>query len=353
MRQALALTAAAGIFVVCAAAQTTEPKTAEEVYKNIQELKGTPADQLVPAMQFISASLGVECGFCHVQGKMDADDKPEKKTARQMMAMTAMINKESFRGQRQVTCYSCHHGSSHPTNTPPVQESDTATHESHPPVAAGTVPNPDEIVAKYIAAVGADAINKVNSRVEKGSLIVGGNQVPIEIYTKAPNKRISVAHMGTGESITAFDGTAGWLGTPNGARAMSAAESEAAGLDAEFALPLRLKEMFPQLRRGRPEEINGVECQTLTGIRQGHPPVRLYFDEKSGLLVRMVRYTDTPMGRNPTQIDYADYRDVDGVKIPFRWTLARPNGRFTIQIAEAKDNVPIEDSKFVKPAEGK
>ncbi len=85
-------------------------------------------------------------------------------------------------------------------------------------------------------------------------------------------------------------------------------------------------------------------------MRQGLPPVRLYFDETSGLLLRQVRYTDTPIGRNPTQIDYADYREVDGVKVPFRWTLSRVNGRFTIQIEEAKQNVAIDDAKFSKPA---
>src|SRR5438105_3592220 len=108
--------------------QTVEAKTAEQVYKNITELKGTPADQLVPSMQFIAASLGVECAFCHVQGKPELDDKPAKKTAREMMAMTAAINKNSFAGQRQVTCYSCHHGSSHPANMPPVLTSAAPAH---------------------------------------------------------------------------------------------------------------------------------------------------------------------------------------------------------------------------------
>jgi photosynthetic reaction center cytochrome c subunit len=103
------------------------------------------------------------------------------------------------------------------------------------------------------------------------------------------------------------------------------------------------------VRRGRPEEIGGAMCEVLNGTRQGRPTVRLYFDQKTGLLVRMVRYTDTPVGRNPVQIDYADYREADGAKIPFRWTLARTNGRFTIQIDDVKSNVPIDDAKFVKP----
>src|ERR1700693_3349761 len=81
--------------------KTADVKTAEQVFKNIFKLKGTPADQLQPAMQFIAASLGVDCAFCHVEGKPEADDKATKKTAREMMAMTAMINKEAFRGRQQ------------------------------------------------------------------------------------------------------------------------------------------------------------------------------------------------------------------------------------------------------------
>ena len=115
---------AAAVIIGALQAQTPAVKNAEEVYKNIVQLKGTPADQLMPAMQFISTSLGVECTFCHVQGKMEADDKAAKKTAREMMAMTANINKEAFKGQRQVTCYSCHHGVGHPVAMPSVLEAD-------------------------------------------------------------------------------------------------------------------------------------------------------------------------------------------------------------------------------------
>jgi len=288
-----------------------------------------------------------------VQGKFEADDKPAKKTARQMITMTLEINKNAFGGRMQVSCYSCHRGSERPVAVPPVADSDTpAKPEARPAAPSGTAPTVDEIIAKYVAAVGGeDAMKKVTSRVMTGKILVMGQSSPIELYTKAPNKRISISDSAAGHSITAFDGTNGWLGNARGARDMAPADAEAAGLDAEFYLPLRLKEIFPQIRRGRPEEINGEMCEVLNASRgQGKPPVRLYFDQKSGLLVRMVRLADTPIGRNPTQIDYADYREADGVKIPYRWTLARPGARFTIQISEVKSNAPIEDSKFAKPA---
>ena len=335
------------------AGQPLASKTAEEVFKNIVEMKGVPADQLVPAMQFITASLGVNCEFCHVQGKPEADDKGAKKTAREMIAMQNMINKNSFRGRLQVSCYSCHRGSARPVAVPPVVEADA------PPASAPMGPPPggqqvtaDQIVEKYVAAIGgADAIRKITSRAMKGNILTGGSQSAIEVFTKAPNKRVTISHGPNGDSFTAFDGTAGWMGsTGRPARDMSAAESGSSSIDAEFYLALRLKEIFPQLRRGRPETVNGAECEVLNGSAPGKPAVRLYFDKQTGLLTRLVRFSDTPLGRMPVQIDYSDYKTLADVKIPLRWTLSRPNGRFTIQIDDVKINAAIDDSKFAKPA---
>src|SRR5580704_14099339 len=129
-----------------------EVKTADQAYKNITELKGIPADQLGPAMQFIATSLGVQCDTCHVAGKPEADDKRTKKTAREMIAMTMAINKNSFHGQTQVTCYSCHRGAERPVAIPPVQESDMpAKPEARPmgPPTGSTPPTADSIIEKY------------------------------------------------------------------------------------------------------------------------------------------------------------------------------------------------------------
>jgi hypothetical protein len=335
------------------AAGSAPPKMAEEVFKNIQSLKGTPADQLIPAMQFISASLGVECDFCHIHGMMDSDDKKPKKTARDMIAMTSAINKSHFEGHREITCNSCHNGSEHPKGIPPVAQTDVAQehaehHEGPPPAAASA----DAILDKYVAALGgADAIQKVTSRVEKGKLLTGGHETPIEVISKASYKRISVTHMPNGDTITAFDGSNGWLGNPGRPpRDMSAGEADAAKLDADLQFSVHLKETFGEFRVGHPEKIGDAQCVAVIALRKDQPPVRLWFDTESGLLVRMVRYAETPLGRNPTQIDYADYRDVEGVKTPLKWTLARPGGRFTIQVTDVQQNVPVDDARFEKPA---
>ena len=337
-------------------ARAQSGKTAEEAFKNIQSLKGTPADQLIPAMQFISASLGVECDFCHVAGKFESDDKRPKQIARKMIAMTLAINKDDFNGRREVTCYSCHRGANDPLGTPPVATEDSKPENAGAAAATppGGMPTVEQVLEKYVAALGgADAIRKESSRVEKGNISFMGHESAIEVFAKAPNKRLSVMHTAHGDSITAFDGTAGWLGNSGRPpRDMRGPEIEAARLDADFHFATDLKEIFTRFRMGRPEKIGDQPAYTVFALREGQPPVRLYFDQSSGLLLRLVRYADTPVGRNPTQIDYADYREVGGVKAPLRWTLARPGGRFTIQIKEAQANVPIDDAKFAKPLTG-
>jgi hypothetical protein len=121
-------------------------------------------------------------------------------------------------------------------------------------------------------------------------------------------------------------------------------------MDADLHFAAHLKEMFTKVEASGMEKIGERDAYLVIGQRDGKTPLRLYFDGQSGLLVRLVRYGETPLGLLPTQIDYADYRDAGGVKIPFRWTLARPGGRFTIQISEVKENVPVDDAKFAKPA---
>ncbi len=326
---------------------------AAPAYKNLTVLKDAPADQIGPAMQFMSSSLGVDCAFCHVAGKMEADDKGAKKTAREMITMTAAINKEHFGGRPQITCNSCHRGAARPVAVPAVLETDAMPKPAAAPAApgAGTAPTADQVLEKYISALGgADALKKVASRQMLGKILAGGSETPIEVLTKAPNMRVTITHS-TADSFTAFDGKGGWMGTAGKpARSMSESESAASSLDAQFHLALTVKELYPQLRRGRPEAVAGVDCEVLNGTAPGKPMVRLYFAKDSGLLVRMVRFADTPLGRMPTQIDYSDYRENDGVKAPFKWTLSRPNGRFTIQIATVKNNAAIDNARFAKPA---
>lgn len=360
---------AAGAMIAAGAhpAQSTpsnanSPQTAAQRYKNIQVLKNIPADELIPSMQFITAALGVECEFCHVAGpdkrlEFDKDDKKQKKTAREMMQMMFAINKNNFDGEREVTCNTCHRGSPHPQAIPaimaeaPKPEPMEAMndHSANP----ASLPSGAPALARYIQALGGEvALSAVSTRVERGNAVMPeGPPLAIDIYTRSPDERVSVMHMPKGESVTAYNGQAGWISFPGRpVREMSVADQLAAKLDAEAFYPLQLEHQFGELKlQEQPEKIDDHETSVVIGVTKGQPPVKLYFDKDSGLLLRMVHYTDTPLGLNPTQVDFADYRDIGGVKTPMRWTIARPSGAFTIKIDEAKDNVSIDNARFVKP----
>ena len=332
------------------------PKTAEQQFKNIQVLKGIRADQLIATMQFIAASLGVECEFCHVERQMEKDDKKEKQTARKMIAMELAIDKGHFEGELEVTCYTCHRGSPHPVGTPilsadapkPPPHVHDLENESH-----SNLPTADQILDKYLAAVGgADALKKIKTRVQKGTIDAMGSQFPIEIFSEAPDKRISISHLRSGPSVTAFNGEVGWLTIPGGVHRMTRPEREAARIDAEFYFPARLREMYKEFQVRPGEEINGHDTYLVSATAEGRPLLLLYFDQATGLLTRLTRYTETPLGRLPAQIDYGDFRDTDGVRIPYRWTLMRSNGSFTIRIEQVLQNVPVDESLFVPPEEG-
>jgi hypothetical protein len=344
----------------------TAVQTAAQKYKNIQVLKDIPADQLIPSMQFITAALGVECEFCHVAspaGKLefDKDDKDEKKTAREMMQMMFAINQNNFDGKRGVTCNTCHRGSPHPQAIPAIMAEAAkppameAMHDHEHDMDPAKLPSGAPLFTKYIQALGGQAaLDKVSSRVEKGNaLMPEGQPIPIDIYTKAPDERVSVMHTPKGDSVTAYNGQAGWIAFPGRPlREMSAPDQEAAKLDAEAFYPTQLEHEFAELKlQEHPEKVGQHEASVVIGLTRGQPPVKFYFDQTSGLLLRIVHYADTPLGLNPTQVDFADYRAAGGVTTPYRWTIARPSGSFTIQIDQVEQNVPIDDAKFVKPAE--
>lgn len=330
------------------------PKTAAQQFKNIQVLKDIPANQLIPTMQFIAASLGVECDFCHVRGAFDKDEKKPKVKAREMMAMMFAINKDNFNGERKVTCYSCHRGHMTPVSIPLVASADatpTAATESEV-TTPSSLPPAGEIIDKYIEALGGSAaIDKITSFAAKGNIDTGHGSLPIDLYEKAPDMRVSFMHMPQGDSITAFNGHEGWLAFPHGpVHEMSGADLDAAAMDADLHFAIHLKQMFTQSKVEGTEKIGDQETYVLVGEREGKTPLKLYFDQQSGLLVRLYRLGETALGELPTQIDYADYRDVNGVKLPFQWTLARAQGRFTIKLSELQANVAVDDAKFAKPS---
>lgn len=326
--------------------------TASQRFKNIQVLKDIPADQLIPSMQFITASLGVECGFCHVENHFDQDDKKPKLIARKMMQMMMAINQNNFDGHRQVTCNTCHRGSRMPSAIPAIGEAAGARIPGPDEAALpANLPGAAELINKYVGAMGgAQAISKISTRTEKGMASFAGHEFQVDVFDKSPDKQVSLMHFPNGDSVTVFDGEQGWTGAPGRPpHEMPISEIQGAKIDADLQFPLHLAQLFPDLKPARPESIDGHEAYQLISETNGQPRIHLYFDEQSGLLVRMTRYADSALGLNPVRVDYGDYRAVDGVQVPYRRTVARPSGQFTIQATDIKQNVAVDDAKFAKP----
>ena len=332
----------------------SSPAMAETVFKNIQVLKGISFDQLIPAMRLITASLGVECNYCHVQDHFDKDDKKPKQIARDMMRMMLAIDNNSFEGNREVTCYSCHRGSLKPEGIPTVESEAQAKSQVMAAPAEKlpiNMPTADELIDNYIRALGgADAIVKITSREEQGTTTLDGKVIRLEVFDQDPDKQAVILHMPAGDSVTVFDGRAGWSSAPGRAlRDMHGSDLTAAQMDADLHFPLHIKQGFDELRVEYSENIGGRDVYVISCNRVGNPPVKLYFDEQSGLLRRLVRFAESPLGLVPTQTDYGDYRAVDGVQIPYRRTVARPGESSTIQLEQVRQNIPIDDAKFRRP----
>jgi hypothetical protein len=152
---------------------------------------------------------------------------------------------------------------------------------------------------------------------------------------------------------------------------LSGVELDGALVDAEMGFPGQIKSVLTNLRVSLPATISDLpapssQSTTVTeskgGLGQDRPVnvvqgtgprgmlVTMYFDQQSGLLLRVVRYGKTQIGRVPTQIDYSDYRDVGGIKMPFHMTFAWLDGRDAIQLTDIQINVPIDEAKFGRPA---
>ncbi len=360
-------TIGACLLTIAGAGAYAQPgQVSEQAFKNVRVLKGIPVDQFMATMGFFSASLGETCTDCHSAesgGNWDkyADDNPRKNTARAMIGMMNAINKTYFGGKREITCYSCHRGVERPDVTPnladlygppPSKEPD----ELRAPTSR-KAPSADQILDRYMQAIGgADRVATLTTFAAKGTYQgYQDEKYPVDVFAKAPNQISTVVHTSAGDSTTTYDGRAGWIAGPATERPVASLELtdgdlDGAKLDAALWFPAQIKTALAQWRAASPASIDGRDMQMIQGTDNGRYPVNLYFDSKSGLLTRVVRYAESPVGLNPTQIDYSDYREVAGVKLPYRVTVTWLDGKSTTVFTEIDANVAIDAARFAKPA---
>jgi photosynthetic reaction center cytochrome c subunit len=346
-----------------AAQQQPRPQMAEEVFKNVQVLKGIPVDEFMDTMGMFSAALSLNCIDCHTAesvGTWDrfADETPLKQTARRMVQMVNELNRVSFKGVRSVTCYTCHHGDLRPKMVPNLAAQYATPVEDPNEIEVFRLPggpSADQVFEKYLQALGGpQRLAALTSFAGKGTYIgfeTEQTKVPVEVFAKAPLQRSTVVHMTVGDKVTLYDGRAAWIAgsdKPIPLMSLTGGNLDGAKIDALVAFPAQIKQAFSQWQVGA-TAIDDREVQVLRGTNPRQSPVNFYFDQ-SGLLVRVVRFVDTAVGRVPTQIDYSDYREVSGVKIPFKWTVTWTNGQSTTELSEVQGNVSIDAARFSRPA---
>jgi hypothetical protein len=356
-----------------AAAQAPAPAPAtqkvpmvEDHFKTVQLLKGIPVDTFFEAMGMFASSMGEDCTFCHVpkayfDKSLFAVQTDKIQRARQMIAMVRTINNNFFKGEPRVTCFTCHHGDHQPVSDPdialqytePNVDPNTRDMTRFAPDLPGVTA--EQVFDNYLKAIGgADRVAKFTSFTAKGTYAgfdTALDKVPVEIYGRAPNQLTTVVHFFNGISNRVFDGKNGWMAgidTPLPIVTLTGGNLDRARLEAMLWFPAGIKQSFSQWKVGR-ALVEGDEVQVVQGTQPGLPPANFYFDS-SGLLMRLVRWTQTPVGFVPTQIDFSDYRDVAGVKVPFTKRVSQTYMQMTVELTEVQANTAIDRGKFAQPA---
>jgi outer membrane lipoprotein-sorting protein len=341
----------------------TQPM-AEQIFKKVDLLRGIPVDEFMDTMGMFSAALSLNCIDCHVPesvGTWDkfADETPLKVKTRTMIRMVNEINKANFSGVRAVTCYTCHRGDTVPKILPNLAAQYAAHVEDANEVVMVNIPSGptvDQVFDKYIQALGGpQRLAALTSYSGRGTYIGFETEqtvVPMELYAKAPNLRAMVVKMAVGDNNRVFDGRTAWIAgsdKPLPLMSLTGGNLEGAKLEALLMFPAQLKGAFQNWRVSA-TGIDDKLVRVLQGTNPGQPPVNFYFDNSTGLLVRVLRLVNTAVGRVPTQVDYSDYREVSGVKIPHKWIVTWTNGQSTSTLTQVQANPTIDAARFGRPA---
>src|SRR5437899_5066576 len=252
-------------FVIGQTAPADRPQMAEDVFKNVQVLKGLPVDEFMSTMGVFSAALGMSCEDCHAANDSKwenyaLDTSPRKRTARRMVMMMAAINKDNFGGRQMVTCYSCHRGGDHPKITPNLTTLYNMPDEPDDVIEqAPGAPSPDQVLDRYIQVLGGtQRLGNLTSFVARGpSAGYGpeGDKRPVEIFAKAPGQRTTIIHTLNGDSTTTYDGRDGWIAAPLRpvpVLALTGSSLEGVKLEAELFFPAQIKQALSKWRVGLP-----------------------------------------------------------------------------------------------------
>ena len=321
-----------------AAIQQGDPP-AEKAFKNIKTLTGTPSSEVIPSMKFMSASLKVDCEFCHKGDDFASDEKQAKEAARHMIVMQRDINTKNFNGRTQVTCNTCHNGSPNPQAAPSAGGISRRTIKR-----GGAALTPADVLKKFQDASGSDLQAVKLEGTESGFSPTSG---PITITQGSPNKFVMEFN---GQKV-GYDGTVAWFQA--GTTPPQALPPDHAASIVHFGRFFRGANAFStfgDLRFVGRDKIDGKEVNVLrSGSQNDKVSEDLYFDAGTGLLTRIVSYTTTVLGNIPESADFADYRKVGDAMVPFSITQSGGKDPKIIKIEKSTVNPKLTDGFFSLP----
>ena len=342
-----------GVVVAQATKEPTKPPLAGDAFKNVQVLKDLPEEQFWATMSFFADSLGVNCEHCH-QNPYEADIKPEKIKARQMIRMVRELNARYFDGTQKVTCNSCHQG----TTAPAAEPSLDAQHWMNFTQAESQLPDGASLIARYqkLTGVTTAAVPRAE-RVSYEMTIYLSEAPPRKEFTELTTggqEQFRMSRTSEGGTQTWIrDGAAGWVRDANGWQATDGNEMFDISSEASSFSWLTLKGITGpktikmDIARGRPVAV--VEAN------DHDERVWLYFDERTGLLLRRRRFFATYFADGCSDTEFDDYKRVGPVMLPFLVQILNPSGN-GLTIRKAKERVLLRnlDAKlFTKPESAK
>ncbi len=304
--------------------------------KNVLMLTNHSDFQIGLYMDNMASSLGVHCDYCHVRNEQTKawdfpnDAKEEKKTAREMIRMVIDLNEKSFHGRPIVGCYTCHLGKESPSGMvsfPVPQAAQTKSHEAEE-AERKAYPAAKDLLAKYVTAIGGEAAAKklATPMTAKGSRTgANGQSIPIEAYSSG-GKVLTHGTPPEGPAMAQmFSSESGWMTTRQGVRTVTGADA-AQGLASARAFDPFIPALPEKAHVLGKETIDGHEAWFVGAAIDDHTRQRIWFDASTGLVLRRLVSSDSPVGRIPMQTDYDDYRDAGGVKVPFTVKVSSVNG---------------------------
>jgi outer membrane lipoprotein-sorting protein len=344
---------------------TGADKPVEQVRKNIQVLKGLPDSQLFLVMNFVGDSLGVHCDYCHVKGAKnpqtgddtwlwEKDDKREKLVGRDMMRMVLDLNRNKFNREAVVTCYTCHRGSTRPERMAPLPPWDFAK-DALQPQPKKVLPAAQEVVAKYLSAVGShrqDVLSK--SFVMRGAVerVERANASgPIEIVFKHPGKARITETNASGVVTRGTNGTTAWFQTAKGVTPITGDRLKPSIASVAIFDPIKIPDSMTRATVDGITRVNDRDTYLVTIDDDATQSTQFFFDVENGLLLRRVKVTHTVLGPLNVQWDFSDYRDVNGLKLPFiiRTSDVAAFDTTVRRFSEIKIDPSLDDSVFDMP----